>query len=484
MTIRSVQRTITVTLAVLCLASLTTAAVAKPKPAAAAAAPVPAKKKPIALAAFEGKKNADVRGWVRDVVQANFELTDAEDFKVKSDPASVAKMAKDLGVEGVVLGKLEKKSLTITAYDGADGRLLATIEIKQPPGPKLKNIITKKLPDKLLGAYGLQSPEALAKQQAAAKQEAEEAGAQDEGEEGEEGGEAKKTEEESGDNKAAASESESSPEESSPSGPVASPLELRGGLGFTKRNFTFHDTLNTLAPQVVPKRPLRDYNGGLDLSLWIRVDVYPAALLGGQGFMTNVGLTGGYEFVIPSTTVYKNNAGEQLNLKNYSQEWFIGARVRLPLPSNAGLAFVVTYGQHKYILKGDELFALVPDVAYGYLRPAAEFNMRFGKVTAEAALGARMVLSTGELERPDIWFRNVGGMGMDASLNLSYEISPKIAVFAGGRLIRYGFDFNPIDNNDPQWLAAGSVLAGGAVDQYLGGMIGASFRLPGSGGAQ
>jgi hypothetical protein len=489
MTIRSAQRALTVTLAVLCLVGLAEPAIAKPKPAAAAPAPTPAKKKPVALAAFEGKKNAEVRGWVREVVATNFELTDAEDFKVKSDPAAVVDMGKNLGVEGVILGKLEKKSLKISAYDAADGRLLAVIEIKQPPGPKLKNVISKKLGPRLLAAYGIQSPEEVAKQQAQAKQEAEEAGAQEEGEGAEEGEKTEGAEEETAAVAAAeegASEGGAESEEAAaatPSGPTPSPFEARAGFGLSKRDFTFHDTLNEFAtPQRPLVRPLRDYEGGLDISVWLRADVYPAAFFGGQGLISNIGLTIGAELGIPSSPVYVNSAGQSLTLKTNAQEYYLGARLRVPVTPTAGLVFVTSYGQQKYILKNDESFALVPDVAYDYLRLAAEGNLRFGKkITAEAALGVRLILGTGELERPDIWFRNVGGIGSDLSLNVAYEILPLLSAFAGFRYTRYDFDFNPIVEDDV-WLRAGAIVAGGAVDQYLGGLVGVIFRLPGKPG--
>ena len=98
MTSRSALRAVLTALAVMPFAAAPSFAFAKPK-AKTEEAPAPAKKKSVALGVIEGKKNADVRSWVRDVIQSNFELTDAEDFKVKTDDASIAKMAKDLGVD-------------------------------------------------------------------------------------------------------------------------------------------------------------------------------------------------------------------------------------------------------------------------------------------------------------------------------------------------------------------------------------------------
>ena len=155
------------TLSVLALIPFTLAPVgaeAKPKASKAAAEPAPAKKKSLALAPLEGKKNAEVRGWLRDALKSGFELTDAEDFKVKADPAAYAKMGGDLGVDAVVVGKVEKTKLTVTIYQASDGRVLIALQFKAPPGPKLKSIIDKRLVQKLYGAFGIESPDSASEE--------------------------------------------------------------------------------------------------------------------------------------------------------------------------------------------------------------------------------------------------------------------------------------------------------------------------------
>ena len=131
----------------------------KPKPGKAAAASTPAtKKKSVALAPLEGQKNGEVRGWIRDALKPGFELTDAEDFKTKGEP-DYAKMGSDLGVDAVVVAKVEKTKTTITVYQSSDGRVLITLQFKAAPGPKLESIIQKRLVQKLYGAFGIESSE-------------------------------------------------------------------------------------------------------------------------------------------------------------------------------------------------------------------------------------------------------------------------------------------------------------------------------------
>jgi hypothetical protein len=145
---------------------------------------------------------------------------------------------------------------------------------------------------------------------------------------------------------------------------------------------------------------------------------------------------------------------------------------------------VIGYGQQKYVLKGDEAQALVPDVTYKSLRFSADVQASLGKVFVEGKLGARLVTDTGELERKDpvapgssmtqaLWFEHVGARALEAGLTLGYQVTPTIAVIAGGEFLRYGLDFNPLPPTAQK-------VAGGAIDQYLGGTLGARFTLPGT----
>ncbi|HWA75000.1 MAG TPA: hypothetical protein VG937_21825 [Polyangiaceae bacterium] len=476
MMIRSALRAALTALAVLPFAVAPSFAFAKPKPKSEEAA-APAKKKSVALGVIEGKKNPDVRGWVRDVIQGNFELTDAEDFKVKTDDASIAKMAKDLGVEAVVIGKLEKGRLVLSVRDGATGKQLKEIELKAPQGPKLKAAVEKKLPKQLYAAFGLSTPAEEAKKKALAKQEAEEAGAEEEGGAAEESNAA-----EGGAEEASASEeggSEAEPDKSEGDKPAEpreatdTPLDLRLGLHFSKRDFTFKDTLSQLLPNASVNIPLRDYHAQLDLSLFLRAEFYPGAMLGGQGMAANIGLAAGFDYGIPSKTVYTPAGGAQLTLKSNAQDWYVGAKVRVPASPTLGFGFFAGYGQQKYILKGDETAPLVPDVAYNSIRVAADVHATLGKLFVEGQLGARLVTSAGELGDKNIWFPHVAGRAVDARLGLGYQVTPLIAVVASGEFVRYGLDFNPLPDNSPK-------VAGGAVDQYLGGTLGARLTLPGS----
>lgn len=468
------------TLTALAVALTPAVGFAKPKAGKSAAAATPAHKKSVALGQIEGKKSGDVRGWVRTVLQANFELTDAEDFKAKGDNASFMKLASDLGVEAVIVGKTDKNGVVLSVRDGADGKLLSQIDLKAPPGPKLKALINKRLPKKLYAAFGMESPADAARKNEEAKQEAEEASAEEEsggedekagGEEATEGGEAEGDAEGSSDSEKASGDSEAAEAPASPSAP--SPLELSLGLDFSKRTFAFHDSLNQLVPGRPPLRNLRDYNSGVDFALALRGEIYPGAFGGGDGFAANVGLVAGFGYGIPSKVVYKPAGGTQQELKNSVQDWLLGLKLRLPLGAKTILGLSWVYGSQKYYLKGDELNALVPDVVYKYTEPALDLRLALGRVFVQAKVGVRLVLDSGELEKPDLWFKNVGGRGIDGGLNLGFNVTPSLFVFGGVHYLRYGFDFNPVPTT-AKWAA------GGATDQFLGGTLGVGYRLPGT----
>lgn len=440
---------------------------AKPKPAKAASAPTPAKKKSVALAPLEGQKNGEVRGWIRDALKSGFELTDAEDFKTKGAP-DYAKMGSDLGVDAVVVAKVEKTKSTITVYQSSDGRVLITLQFKAAPGPKLESIIQKRLVQKLYGAFGIESTE---KPDDA---EEEEAGEDEGGEaEGEGEGEAAEGAEASDEASEASSDEAEAPAASSGPGFAPKPLILRAGVHLSQRTFAFKDTLSQISSRPVA-HPLRDYNGGTDLAVFVRGEIYPGAFLGAEGFASNLGLVGSFSYGIPSNTVYKPAGGESRTLKTDVNEFTVGLRGRFPFSAKAGLGFSGVYGQQRYFLKGDETSgALVPDIQYSYARLGPDVWLDFGKLSVEAYVAARLVTNTGELQNPELWFKNVGARGVDAGLIVSFAVTPGISVVGGADFTRYGFNFNPIPEN-------ANYVAGGATDQYVGGWLGVGFHLPGT----
>ncbi|HET9929315.1 MAG TPA: hypothetical protein VFQ35_01450, partial [Polyangiaceae bacterium] len=362
------------------------------------------------------------------------------------------------------VAKVEKTKLTVTVYQSSDARVLITLQFKAAPGPKLESIIQKRLVQKLYGAFGIESAE-----------KSDEAEEEEAGEE-ESGGE--EATEPADDAPASEEPAESSASESEAPAPTGAgfapkPLILRAGVHLSQRSFAFKDTLSQLTPGRPVTHPLRDYNGGTDLAVFIRGEIYPGAFLKAEGFGSNLGIVGSFSYGIPSSTQYKPAGGAAQTLKTDVNEFTVGLRGRFPFSAKAVLGFSGVYGQQRYFLKNDEKSALVPDIQYSYLRLGPDLLLEFGKFSVEAYVAARLVTGTGELENKSLWFANVGARGLDAGLTLGFAVTPSISVLGGADFTRYGFNFNPIPDDS-------LYVAGGATDQYVGGWLGIGFHVPGT----
>lgn len=420
----------------------------------------------IALGRFQGARSKEIRVWALQALQSDFMLTDAEDFKKVTRDDDFAKMASDLGVEAVVVGRVERRR-TVIAVRGADGRLLQEIVVRGARGPKLKQDLQASLPGALAAALGAapgeadQKPEPPKKARGRKPEEPPELGALEE-----EPSEQVVLEEEE-------ASSEADAEERVESGPAGPPLIVAAIARFLNRSLTFNDTLPSLAD---PAYAVPDHHLGFAPALGLQVQVYPAVFLGLGGFAGQVGLTGGFERSFPVASRYSGtllNVPSELN--SVSQEWTFGSRVRFP-GEKRELGVVLAYGQHRFSIQGDEARPIVPDVAYSHVRFGGDARFDFGRLFAGAKLGLRLVLDSGELENEDLWFPNASGQAIDIGLWGGYRLIDSLDLVLGVDFVRYGFDFNPIDK------ANATRVAGGAVDQYLSGFAGIQFSLGGRGG--
>jgi hypothetical protein len=67
------------------------------------------------------------------------------------------------------------------------------------------------------------------------------------------------------------------------------------------------------------------------------------------------------------------------------------------------------------------------------------------------------------------WFPEAKANGMDVGLVFGFALPLGFEIRIGGDYRRYGFDLNPVPPDAPY-------VAGGALDQYLGGTIGFAWR--------
>lgn len=422
-----------------------------------------AEKAKVAVGAFEGAKSDAARLAFIDALKKDggYEITDAEDVKGSAKAKAIVESAKGLGVNVIITGKVSKGGLKLKVLNGADGKLIDEVEIKGAPA-KLKANIEK------TGASSVAAAVGQAKGSEPEKKKEEEAPAAED----------EKDEEPKDDAEATASASTDDA-----SGAGLSPLDITAGLRPTHRTFEFHDTLADTRPKDGYIQLLK-YELPLGPALFIDVNWFP-----GSHFATGpaewVGITGGFERGFAIQSVYgesTSDPSDDRTLKTNAQHFYAGLRLRFPIGDHM-LGATGTYGQHSFILEGDEdpvvgkdgvarVYPLIPDVTYSYVKAGLDATLRFGDFSAGARFGKRFVMKTGGLER--VWFKHVATQSLEAGVTVGYRLVSMLDLVAGFDWLRYAFDFNPVEIRP-------SYVAGGAVDEYLTGYIAFKFHLPGKG---
>jgi hypothetical protein len=153
-------------------------------------------------------------------------------------------------------------------------------------------------------------------------------------------------------------------------------------------------------------------------------------------------------------------------------EVFGGLRARYPLGGN-WIGFDLTFGRMRAGLEDPLHRSNIPEVSYTMLRSSLDVDLAFGPVHAVGSAGFRLPLGYGEIERDD-WFPRVGGYGVEASGGLEYLVSKGVSIEVSGSMRRYLLEMN----SQPKDAINGvSEVAGGAVDLYMSGYFGMTFRL-------
>jgi hypothetical protein len=448
---RSLSRCVRVTLL---LSTLVAAAVAPQALLIKEAKAASSEKKKVAVGAFDGAKSNEVRSSVIEALKADggFEVTDAEDVKGGKQKA-MKEAAKGLAVNVIITGKVSKGfGLKLKVYNGADGKVLDEVEIKGGALPKLKANIEKTGASSVSAAMG-DVPVEEKKEEKPPEEE-------------------KLPEEEKPADEAAA---EASVDTADVGGEGLSPFDVTAGLRPMHRTFSFQNTLADVRPNN-GFSPLLRYELPLGPVLFIDLNFYPGSLAG-TGPMEWIGLTGGFEKGFATESVYAEGTAAEKTLKTNEQQFYVGPRFRFPIGQHQ-LGLAGTFGQHKFVLNGDEDGPLIPDVKYTYVKVGLDGNFRFGDFLAGARVGKRFVMSTGSLE--DVWFPNVKTSSLEAGVTVGYRLVSMLDLVAGFDWLRYAFDFNPVPARPANsWPP----VAGGAVDEYFTGHIAFRFHIPGKGEA-
>jgi hypothetical protein len=481
------HRSSSVLVATIALASLAPSAQAEPVLARTLGAPRASatERKNIAVGRIEGPKSAKIRLALMQRLKDStaFIVTDIEDLKPNAGKSAIAKMAKALEADAVMLGSVSRGAdLTVHIYK-PDGRLVEQIKVKGGSTAKLEKAIQNefdvtiapplaeasgaKLSGRGSGSGGRSEP---------IEEEEEEPEAIDATPEpsAESTEEAPPAEEEES---APAAEDQGGKETATKAGPT--PFELIAGVRGYSRSFEYTGIGGIRDPTL--RRTIQPYQLAFAPSLLIKGVLYPGAFFT-DGFGAHIGIMGGAELGIATTTDYeqKQANGSKLvtSLKTTSQSWDVGLRGRVPL-GVAEIGVYVQYGSHSFILTGDEggaaLAPLVPDVRYGFVRIGLEPRVRLGKVLLGGHIAPRILTSLNNIDLRGVWFSNATGSGLEFGLMAGYGLLPFLDLVAGADFIGYGFDFNPIDP-DPR---VDPLAVGGATDRYQSLWFGVRLALGG-----
>lgn len=230
-------------------------------------------------------------------------------------------------------------------------------------------------------------------------------------------------------------------------------LRARGGL--VHRTLDFSDDLyNRLRRQ--------------QANIWVyqvEGELYPFERPIGE----RLGLIASYE------SVFSGNVRDTDFSANYPvvfQEFFGGVRARHPVGEHV-IGFDLTFGRMRAGLEDTTGAANIPDMEYTVLRSSLDFSLDLGVMRAVGSAGFRLPLGYGEVSNEQ-WFPRVGGYGIEASLGASYPLTKAVSLDLTGGLRRYLLEMN----SEPEDAIVGTAeVAGGAVDLYLGGYFGMTFRL-------
>lgn len=438
-----------------------------------AAPPAANGKKAVVVGVISGPQGPKMRARVLDVLRKSglYEVTDAEDVKPNDKPANYARMATALQVQGIVVGAVTKKyDLTLTIY-GANGTKIDTLQLKGGNPAKLQKTIDNELEisiaDPLASATSPGRPSAKpvpAEKPAAAGNKPQEEEAEADPEALEEGAEPP-VEEESEDG--SSHEAAPSDESSEPSKRGRRPLEAILGVRAYNRKFNYTRT---------PDARLHSYELGLGPAALGALRVYPGSFFTDNTW-SHIGLQARYEFGLATTTEFARANGTIASLSTSSSELEVGLRGRLPLARHE-LGVFGTFGAHAFTLKGDENpnadpYALVPDVNYHFLRVGVDARFAISKLVVGGHIAPRFLLSMDEVDKARVWFPGATGSGLDFGLFGGWQFLPWLSAVGGIDVVRYGFDFNAIPDDN-------RVIAGGASDTYLSVWLGAMFALEGA----
>jgi hypothetical protein len=256
-------------------------------------------------------------------------------------------------------------------------------------------------------------------------------------------------------------------------------VDIAGGLSFIGRNLSFAvaDGLED-TPQ--------GYQGSLVAGAYITAEVYPLAFGKSKGAMRNIGMSFALDQVIKieSRLNYTDAGGEEVEatLPTSVQRYGIGLIYRMLLGAKVTGPTVkvsVRFNKSKFDIDKSDVPAEVVDIPntdYTYVDPGVALRYPFSpKLAVEAGGRFLALLSTGEINNAD-QYGQATALGFDLDAAVDYKVTPQIFVRGGGRYQTINLSFDgtgDLSNNrdgDPTTQDVDS-----ATDSSYGGYVQAGY---------
>jgi len=244
-------------------------------------------------------------------------------------------------------------------------------------------------------------------------------------------------------------------------GPAA--VDIEADFRIVRRTLRYNDDL---------RGDLRDYTLNAGPGAALKFQYFP-----GAHFTDGVGAQFGIDFAWERLFNFDSTQADGTAFPTQSQEFLIGLRWRYP--TGRWEPFVVAdYGVHTFefgvsgpAVPGEDNTAGVPGVKYEFVRIGGGFRVALGKnetFIIGANIALRGVFNVGGIGTY-VWFPEAKANGMDVGLLVGFALPLGFEVRLGMDYRRYWFDLNPVPPDPPY-------VAGGALDQFLGGTIGFAWR--------
>jgi hypothetical protein len=236
-------------------------------------------------------------------------------------------------------------------------------------------------------------------------------------------------------------------------------VDIEADFRIVRRTLRYNDVVST---------DLRDYTLNAGPGVALKFQWFPGAIA-----TSGVGAQFGIDFEWERLFAIDSTRADGTTFPTESQQFLIGLRWRYP--TGRWEPFVVAdYGVHTFTfgVAGDPVeTAGVPGVKYKFVRIGGGFRVGLGKKETfiiGANIALRGVFSMGGIES-NVWFPEAKANGFDIGLMFGFALPLGFEIRLGVDYRRYWFDLNPVPGSAPY-------IAGGALDQYLGGTVGVAWR--------